>query len=96
MRDFLRFLVRLNAPCRDMTHLISRSLDEELPWHERLAYRLHVLYCTSCRRFGRQLRALRDAFRAAEQRWLTDDTAKAPRLPAAARERIASHLPHKH
>jgi hypothetical protein len=53
----------LNAPCERMTEFISRSMDESIPFTERLAYRLHVLYCTRCRRFRRQMRLLRAVLR---------------------------------
>ncbi|MEW6252833.1 MAG: zf-HC2 domain-containing protein, partial [Planctomycetota bacterium] len=51
----------LNRPCRDMTSLISAAMDERLPWPQRTAYRLHLLYCTACRRYRRQLLLLRTA-----------------------------------
>jgi predicted anti-sigma-YlaC factor YlaD len=47
--------------CRDTSLLVSRSLDETLPWHESLQVRLHLLMCTACRRFERQMLLLRAA-----------------------------------
>jgi predicted anti-sigma-YlaC factor YlaD len=47
--------------CRDISLLVSRSLDEKLPLHERLQARLHLLMCTACRRFERQMLVLRAA-----------------------------------
>lgn len=47
--------------CRQATRLISQSMDAELPWHRRLAMRLHLLYCVWCRRYAAQLKFLRSA-----------------------------------
>ena len=49
--------------CRDTTRLISQSMDATLPWHRRLAIRVHLLYCVWCRRYAAQLRLLRQAAR---------------------------------
>jgi len=49
--------------CRQVTRLVSRSLDATLPWHQRLAVRFHLLYCVWCRRYAAQLRFLRTAAR---------------------------------
>jgi anti-sigma factor RsiW len=45
--------------CSDISRLISRSLDERLAWHQRLAIRIHILYCKACRHFAAQVRTLR-------------------------------------
>ena len=47
--------------CRQATRLISQSMDTELPWHRRLAMRVHLLYCVWCRRYAAQLKFLRSA-----------------------------------
>lgn len=49
--------------CKEVTLLLSRSSDQRLPWWERLAVRLHLLYCEGCARFEKQLRFLRAAAR---------------------------------
>ena len=45
--------------CKDVSARISWSLDEPLPWHQRLAVEFHLLMCRYCARFRRQLRLLR-------------------------------------
>ncbi len=47
--------------CNDISKLISRSMDERLSWHQRLAIRMHLLYCKWCRRFAAQAKTLRAA-----------------------------------
>ncbi len=49
--------------CREATRLISQSLDAKLPWHRRMAMRVHLLYCVWCRRYATQLQFLRKATR---------------------------------
>ena len=45
--------------CKDVSARISRSMDEPLPWAQRLAIEFHLLMCRYCARFRRQLRLLR-------------------------------------
>ena len=45
----------LNLPCREMTHLASESLDRDLDRLERVILRAHLLYCSGCRRFMKQI-----------------------------------------
>jgi hypothetical protein len=92
MKRLLEFLRVVNHPCREMTAHISHALDDpQVPWSIRLAYRIHLLYCTACRRYRRQLGVLREAL----QRLRPDgdlDVTGGPTLPAEARERIARAL----
>jgi len=45
--------------CRDVPEESSLALDNALPWRRRMALRAHVMLCRHCRRYLRQLRALR-------------------------------------
>jgi Putative zinc-finger len=47
--------------CRQATRLVSQAMDTKLPWHQRLAVRIHLLYCVWCRRYAAQLQLLRKA-----------------------------------
>jgi hypothetical protein len=49
--------------CKEATELVSRSLDSPLDWRQRLGLRLHLLVCSLCREFRRQLLFLREALR---------------------------------
>jgi hypothetical protein len=77
----------LNLPCEGMSRLASRSLDCDLGSMERIALRLHLLYCAACRRYQQQLMHIRSAVRA-----LADSPSGAPGLPDEARERIKRAL----
>ena len=47
--------------CREATELVSRSLDAPLDWRQRLGLRVHLLACSLCRDFRRQMLFLREA-----------------------------------
>src|ERR1041385_4695796 len=47
--------------CREVTRLQSEALDKQLPFFKRVGLRLHLLVCSWCRRYGKQVRFLRQA-----------------------------------
>lgn len=50
--------------CRDATRLLSEAQEHPLPWQEKLALQVHLMMCSGCRNFGRQMLVLRDIARA--------------------------------
>ncbi len=75
--------------CKEVSLLLSKACDQDLPWRTRLAIRLHLLYCRGCARFERQLQFLRAAARRLAQADILLDGAK---LSASARSRIHAAL----
>ena len=53
----------LTLRCEGASELLSRELDEPLTRLDRAALRCHLLVCRSCRRFGKQIRLIREAVR---------------------------------
>ena len=51
----------LTLKCEQSTRIVSASLDRDLSAVERWAIRLHCISCWSCRRFGKQIRQLKEA-----------------------------------
>ena len=49
--------------CKDITALVSASLERRLSARERLQVRFHLLFCTGCTRFEQQLQFMRRAFK---------------------------------
>ncbi|BBO69410.1 hypothetical protein DSCA_33400 [Desulfosarcina alkanivorans] len=45
--------------CRDVSQKVSQSLDGPLPFHHRMAVRIHLMMCRYCARVRRQLILLR-------------------------------------
>ena len=92
MKKLIRIIRLLNLPCDEVVRLVSQSFDADLPWDERAAIRSHLVYCTACRRFRRQMVLLRDLLeRYAEQPHLADHSPDAF-LSDEARTRIKRAL----
>lgn len=85
----MRLMARFMPPCRDIAALVSRGMDEPLPWSRRLLIRLHVGMCRLCRRYEAQLRLIRHGVRqgAAPDRAPLDEV-----LSPEARERLRRAL----
>jgi len=74
--------------CRQVTRLVSKSMDGRLRWHQRLAVRIHFLYCVWCRRYAGQIQLLRKAARG-----LGHETEVSPsKLSEDAKEKIQKRL----
>ena len=41
--------------CADATQRMSEGLDRHLPWRARTGLRFHVMMCSACRRYRRQI-----------------------------------------
>ena len=79
MKEFLSAAkLILTLKCEKSSQLVSDSLDRDLSAVERWAVRLHYIACWSCRRFGKQVRQIREAFeqypqRTTDEEGLSDD-----------------------
>jgi predicted anti-sigma-YlaC factor YlaD len=75
--------------CRQITQLVSKAMDAELPWYQRLAIRIHLVYCVWCRRYAAQIKFLRKATR----ELAGDASPVAPeKLSSEARQQIRQRL----
>jgi predicted anti-sigma-YlaC factor YlaD len=87
MMHRMKNLKLLNLNCRQASRLISEAMDRKLSFMERLGLRLHLMICTACRAWRRQVllirRAMRSQAREAGRAPETDAT-----LTAEARRRI--------
>ncbi len=63
MKLFSAMKLILTLRCEQSTQIVSDSLDRDLSFAERWAVRLHYIGCWSCRRFGRQIRQLRETLK---------------------------------
>lgn len=61
--------------CREATRLLSERCERPLDLRERAALRLHLMVCSGCSRFGRQVDVMRGALRSFRDR----DEPAAPR-----------------
>ncbi|NVJ49826.1 MAG: zf-HC2 domain-containing protein [Gammaproteobacteria bacterium] len=65
--------------CKQVTELSSLQLDESLPRLQRVALRVHLMMCQSCRRYVKQMELTSDIV----QRWLTRRE-----MPEAVKQRL--------
>ena len=49
--------------CKEVSRLVSKGLDRDLAFGERVALRVHFLMCKGCRNFEAQMMLLRRAMR---------------------------------
>ena len=72
--------------CKDITRLVSESMDHTLPLTQRIKIRIHLGMCKYCARFEKQVRFLRTLCQKHEE------TPSQSTLSAKARERIRHAL----
>ena len=85
MRKPLGELVRNILPsCKDITALISRSLEVKLSWRENLQLKYHLWLCVPCSRYLSHLKFMSRVFEIEEN--------KTPTLSPEAVERIKNAL----
>jgi hypothetical protein len=82
-------LCALLCNCRDASRLQSEALDKKLSFWQRFGLSLHLFICKWCRRYGKQVRFLRDAAHEHTDN-LTD--AVPQKLSSEARDRILQRL----
>ena len=74
--------------CRKATQLISQGMDRPLTRTEKLSLRWHLLLCTACKRYRRQLLLVRVVMRRFAD-WMDESTMSPDlRLSPDARDRI--------
>jgi hypothetical protein len=76
--------------CRQVTRMVSKSLDRRLPFYQRVWVWLHLLMCKYCLRFRDQLKLLRRASLVTDAP--EEQAGFEIRLPKKARERIKHTL----
>ncbi len=78
--------------CRDVTRLISESMDTSLPFGKRTGVRVHLLMCKFCARYRRQLLLIRETVRRFVATEEKPGGAPGETLSEEARERIKKSL----
>lgn len=78
--------------CKEVSRLISDSLEVQLPLRQRVSLRVHLFMCSFCSRFRRQMLFLHEAAHAFASAGATDRLPLEIRLSADARARIHAAL----
>lgn len=76
--------------CKEVTELVSQSIERRLSLIEWMQLRMHLLACTACSRFTRQMKFMHAAARDYARRGLL--AAQEWTLSPSARERIRTAL----
>lgn len=72
--------------CKEVTELVSQSIERRLSLRETLQLRMHLFVCTACSRFTRQMKFLHAAAQAYARRGIS--AARQWVLSSPAREKI--------
>jgi hypothetical protein len=83
------FCASLAPTCREASRLQSEALDRKLSLVQRFGLAVHLMICKWCRRYGKQVRFLRDA---AHEHAESLSEAVPQKLSVEARERIKKRL----
>ncbi len=78
--------------CKEAAALVSESLDRRLPLGQRIALRMHLLFCRVCSRFSRQVLFLRGAADQVRDEKGEEKSPLSDSLSAEAKEKIEQAL----
>ena len=78
--------------CREMSKLVSESMERDLPLRQRIEVWMHLMMCRLCSGFARQMQLLRRAVRENPERLGPEESAPEARLSEKARARIKATL----
>ena len=78
--------------CREVSKLVSESMDRQLPLGQRIQLRMHLMLCRLCAGFAQQTRLLRQAARQQSEQSAADVSTPGTTLSEEARERIKAAL----
>jgi hypothetical protein len=78
--------------CKEVSRLVSESLDRKLPLWQRIQMRLHLLMCRFCSRFRKQTLFLRGAARRYLMAVEETEAVSGTVLSSEARDRIKRSL----
>jgi hypothetical protein len=78
--------------CREISKLVSESMERSLPLGTRMQVWMHLMLCRFCAGFARQLRLFRRAARQSPERLAGDTSSPEATLTQEARQRIKAAL----
>jgi hypothetical protein len=84
VRDFVNVL---GKPCREHVELLSKQVDTSLSRGQSAGLRVHILYCSGCRRFRQHLSDMRSLGQT-----LAKQVDEQPGLPADVRGRLIARI----
>jgi len=88
--SFNKMVWKFLPGCKDITALVSRSMEKDLSVRERWVMKTHLYTCIACRRYLTQLEFMSEVF--AKQEKKLEKGEHAPRLSSEASERLKNAL----
>lgn len=77
--------------CKEVSRLMSDSLEKQLPLSKRMGIRMHLMMCSACRTARKQMRFVRQLLTGYD-RWLEENGPEKDGLPAGVAERIKKEM----
>ncbi len=77
--------------CKDISYLISKSMDKKLSLKQRLGIKFHLMMCDLCRRYKKQLDLIQKAISLVSNSEKSSDDLITP-LPTKTKDKIKKHL----
>ena len=74
--------------CKDAAKTVAEALERELPFHRRMALNFHLLICSACRRYRRQVVGMNRLIR----RYVRESSQPVVELDSATRQRFVERL----
>ncbi len=87
---FNKLVWRVLPSCKDITALVSRSLENDLSWREKLIMKTHLYTCIACQRYLAQVKFMGEVLQKQETK--IEQGEYAPRLSSEASERLKNAL----
>jgi predicted anti-sigma-YlaC factor YlaD len=87
---FNRMVWKYLPDCKDITALVSRSMEKDLSFRERVVLKTHLYTCLACRNYLTQLEFMNEVFEKQEEK--REQGEFAPRLSNEAAERLKNAL----
>ena len=81
--------------CKETTRTISEGLDRKLPLRRRIALRLHVMMCSACRAYKRQVEGLNELVSGRFRRDHSSHLPESQSLSEESREKMKAALRNK-
>lgn len=92
MSGIRSFIKILTLTCEESARIASDSYENELPWAQRTALRVHLLNCRWCRRVRGQLESLHLANKRFREHRRSEACCPGHRLDRDAKERMIERL----
>ncbi len=87
---FNRLVWKVLPSCKDITALVSRSMENDLSLREKLVMKTHLYTCIACRRYLTQVKFMGKVLQKQEQK--IEQGEFAPKLSSEASERLKNAL----